>query len=74
MVEDVVATRLFYWDGDGLGETARRLKLAMAGGLESGRIWSVPRVSPAEVVWSRSRKTRTPGRASFAESRLKPPV
>src|SRR5271155_4613040 len=56
------------------GGTVRRLKLAMAAGLEFGRIWRVPRTSIADGVWSRSRKTRTPGWTSLAESRLKPPV
>src|SRR5882757_5497434 len=59
------------WPGE---ETARRLKLAIVAGLEFGRSWRVPRTSVADGVWSRSRKTRTPGRTSLAESRLKPPV
>jgi len=64
------ATRQAWWPGLG---TARRLKLAMAGGLESGRSSRVPRAS-VSVVWSRRRKTRTPGWTSLAERSAKPPV
>ena len=59
----------------GRGEgTARRLKLAMLAGIDSGRTCSVPSISVPAGVWSRSRKTSTPGSTSLAESRLKPPV
>jgi hypothetical protein len=57
------------WRGEG---TARRLKLAIVAGLEFGRICSVPRTSVPDGVWSRSRKTSTPGRTSLAESRPNP--
>src|SRR6478672_3897801 len=69
--ESGAALVVAFWRGGG---TARRLKLAMAAGLEFGRTWRVPRTSVAEGVWSRSRKTSTPGWTSLAESRLKPPV
>jgi hypothetical protein len=59
------------WWGEG---TARRLKLAIMAGLEFGSTWRVPRTSVAAGVSSRSRKTRTPGWTSLAESKLKPPV
>src|SRR6202012_3512007 len=59
------------WRGEG---TARRLKLAIVAGLDFGRTWRGPRTSGTEGVWSRRRKTRTPGRAFLAESRRKPPV
>ena len=39
------------------------------GGLEFGYTWRVPRTSVAAGVWSWSRKTRTPGWTSLAESR-----
>ncbi len=41
----------------------------MVAGLEFGVTWRVPRVSIAEGVWSRSRKTSMPGCTSLAESK-----
>ena len=45
------------------GGTARRLKLAMAAGLELGRTWRVPRTSVGEGDWSRQDSADSTGGA-----------